>query len=154
MIKLKPSLAMRSLATLIIVFLVACSDSTPHDSNNNHEHSALTSSVGPSEMSLNNDQKWMMDEHTRLAFSTMVSSFFSVNHAALNKSELQAIGSQLQSDIDSLIQGCTMTEEPHHQLHLFLTAYIPTVDSLIENGQLENAKEVAYHLNNYSYYFQ
>mgnify|MGYP000730499350 CR=1 FL=1 len=142
---------------LVVTLLLSCSNDG-HDSNHNHAEevdSALNSSQSIlTGMTLNDGQKWMMDEHTRDSFSTMASSFLSTDHASLNNDHLKSIGLNLQGDVDNLIQACTMQEEAHAQLHIFLTGFIPAVNDLADNGQLENAQTVAHYLDKYDQYFQ
>ena len=142
---------------LLSPFLISCSEQNheAHQQEIQHtdEHS-ITSNDTLTEMGLNNDQKWMMDKHTRTTFSEMATSFFTVDHAAMNNDGWKKVGTNLQTDIDTLIQECTMTEEAHDQLHIFLTGYIPAVTALAEKGQLEDAKEVAHYLNGYQRFFK
>jgi len=145
---------------LLTLLLISCSEQNheSHQQENLHsEHSPLVSEVSSDtlkNMALNHDQKWVMDDHTRAIFIEMAASFSSFDHSAMDNDGLKKVGVNLQTDIDTLIQGCTMTEEAHDQLHIFLTGYIPAVTALSEKGQLEDAKEVAHYLNGYQHFFK
>ena len=147
------------LVGLLILLLISCGEKN-HEShqqqNLDTEHSQLpTASVDTlRDISLNQEQKWLMDDHTRAIFSEMAISFSSVDHSAMESDGLKIMGANLQTDIDTLIQGCTMVEKAHDQLHIFLTGYIPAVTALAKNGQLEDAQKVAHYLNGYDHYFQ
>ena len=103
---------------------------------------------------LNDGKKWQMDDHTRDSFAKMATSFVNVDAAALDAAGLKEAGSALRSDLDGLIQGCTMTGADHDQLHVYLMAYIPAVTALQESGRLEDAKKVQHYLAIYDDYFE
>tara|TARA_R110001592_G_scaffold16881_1_gene71347 strand:+ start:23325 stop:23798 length:474 start_codon:yes stop_codon:yes gene_type:complete len=105
-------------------------------------------------MSLNNDEKWEMDDHTRQSFAQMVELFLNTDIASLNNDELKSYGIALQKNLDDLIRGCTMEGEPHDQLHIFLMGYMPEVEELSNSGSQENAQNIQYYLENYSKYFK
>lgn len=105
-------------------------------------------------MSLNDGQKWAMDDHTRQSFDIMAKSFLSIDIYSLNNDALKAEGITLQNNVDGLIQGCTMEGNAHDQLHTFLMGYMPEVKALIETGSVENAKIIQLYLQNYSKYFK
>ncbi len=105
-------------------------------------------------MSLNNGEKWEMDDNTRQSFAQMAELFLNIDIASLNKDELKSQGIALQKTLDDLIRGCTMEGEPHDQLHIFLMGYMLEVDALANSGSQENAQNVQYYLENYSKYFK
>ena len=142
-------------------FLVSCSDE--HAA---HEHAEQTDladhadhaheSTGESleGLSLNDGDKWKMDDHTRSSFATMATSFLAQNHATLGTDGLKEVGASLRQDINSLIQGCTMAGASHDQLHVLLTGYIAAVDALAESGQLQDAVKVKHFLESYNDFFE
>ncbi len=142
---------------LISMALIAtCSDDhakAAHNETNSHadHQSSETQAVG---MTLNNGEKWPMDEHTRNSFSEMEEVFFNADHVALEGKGLKQLGSDLQADLDGLIKGCTMTGEAHNQLHVYLTGYIPAVQELSKTGNLEDAKKVKHYLEIYDDYLE
>jgi len=150
----------RIFISLLTLLLISCSEQN-HEAHQQEslapehvQHSSKMPTDTLGNMSLNQEQRWLMDEHTRAIFLEMAISFANYDHSAMDSDDLKKVGANLQTDIDTLIQGCTMTEEAHDQLHIFLTGYIPAVTALTENGQLEDAKKVAHYLNGYQHYFQ
>jgi hypothetical protein len=105
-------------------------------------------------LELNHGKKWDMDEHTRASFIKMAKLALDNEQISLDKEALKKIGSELRSNIDELIEGCTMTGGAHDQLHTYLTAYIPAVEELAQSGNAEDAKKVWHYLENYDEYFQ
>ena len=105
-------------------------------------------------MSLNNGEKWEMDNHTRQSFAQMAELFLNIDIASLNNGELKSQGITLQKNLDNLITGCTMEGEPHDQLHIFLMGYMPEVEELSNSGSQENAQNIQYYLENYFKYFK
>ncbi len=144
---------------ITIAFITSCSDDhakdthdetashSDHQSSENHE-------AGIEGMVLNNGRKWQMDEHTRASFTKMTGLFLKADHKSLEGDDLKQVGTDLQGDLDGLIQGCTMTGESHNQLHIYLTGYIPAVQALSKTGTLEDAKKVKYYLEIYDDYFE
>jgi hypothetical protein len=143
-------------------FLVSCSDE--HDAHEHAEqaehadhadHADHESTGKPLEgLSLNNGDKWEMDDHTRTSFAAMAATFASKDHAAMSTDDLKELGTSLRTDINGLIQGCTMTGDSHNQLHVFLTGYIAAVDELTESGQLQDAVKIKQFLHGYTEFFE
>ncbi len=143
-------------ALLISLFFNAGCDSDHSDAHSTDhqsvdsatDHSAhMHESSEESQITLNNGEKWLMDEHTRSMFKQMSSRLES---DAAGK----ALGELLKADLDKLIAGCTMTGEAHNQLHLYLSKVMPTIHSLAESGQTEQQEEVKHLLATYPNYFQ
>ncbi|MFW5447148.1 MAG: hypothetical protein ACKE8G_03325 [Methylophagaceae bacterium] len=139
--------------------LISCGDSSDEMTSDGHQqHSALeTGEVDYSkiaDMMLNNGQKWQMDEHTRSILAEMKTNITSIDISSSTTEELVALGKELTSQLDNLIQGCTMVDAEHDQLHIFLTGYIPALAELTETGCTESAEKVRHYLNNYNNYFE
>ncbi|MBL1321873.1 MAG: hypothetical protein COA63_012550 [Methylophaga sp.] len=151
---------MKSFFSLIAIlamsfFLISCSD----NSDEIHQQHATPDTVDVdyskiADMMLNNGKKWQMDEHTRSILAAMKVNITSLDLSSSTTEELQALGNKLTLQLDSLIQGCTMVDAEHDQLHIFLTGYIPALNELTETGCIESAEKVNYYLNNYSNYFE
>ena len=109
-----------------------------------HSHGAHHHALNKHELTLNEGQKWQMDEHTRKMSKQMKSTFFSADHSDLKS--LKSLGSNLQSQLDSLISGCTMTGKAHDQLHVFLSEHIPTISALTNAENYDTAKKNAIEL--------
>lgn len=139
--------------------LMTCSED--HAKVDHHEaaihadrQSSTNQESGMEGLSLNNGEKWEMDEHTRSSFIKMAGSFLNADHTSLEGEGLKQAGADLQLDLDGLIKGCTMTGDAHNQLHVYLTGYIPAVQALSESGKVEDAKKVKHYLEIYDDYLE
>jgi len=134
----------------IVIIFVGCGNKqenpTPEQTvvAEDHSHQMADSFAG---MKLNEDQKWMMDEHTRSSFKKMVASFKASDHSTV--AGLQNIGGELRGQVNELLKGCTMDGAAHNQLHIFMTGYIPAVDSLSSSVELETGKRQAMKIKEY-----
>lgn len=84
----------------------------------------------------------------------MAASFLDADPLSLEGEGLKKAGSDLQDQVNGLIQGCTMTGEAHGQLHVYLAGYIPAVAALAGSGRSEDAQKVKYYLEKYTEYFE
>lgn len=129
--------------TIPFLMLIACSN---HDKG--HEANAhIKAESDDLHISLDDGQKWVMDDHTRSTFKTMSER---INAGG----DFDELGKSLKSDLDSLIQGCTMTGEAHNQLHVYLTHLSPAIEKLSSNGSEESLKNVSELLEIYPDYFR
>jgi len=155
---------MKHISTIIgvfacLIFFTSCDDNIAesHAQQKSEKHSAqpvLAVNDGLEYLSLDNGQKWKMDEHTRTAFSEMAAFFLNSNYMSMDAKELEKIGIALKERVDVLIGGCTMSGQAHDQLHIYLMEYIPVVDALLTSGKAEDAKKVRYYLEQYIEYFE
>lgn len=150
---------MKSLFTLLTItaisfFVIACSESSAEEAHEHEQHSSQTPATKITNMTLNNGQKWQLDDSTRAILAQMKSTVKLANITSAQAEALKVLGQDLTLQLDNLIQGCTMQGAEHDQLHIFLTAYIPELKALTSTGSSEAAKNVDYYLNNYSHYFQ
>lgn len=123
---------------------------TAEHSHTKHHHTAKLA------LELNNGSKWEMDEHTRNMSKKMKQTFLTAEHA--NLESLNNLGKQLQSQLDVLIRGCTMTGEAHDQLHVFLSTHMPAIHALESASDYASAKKHAIELKHqfevYGEYFE
>jgi len=98
-------------------------------------------------MSLNNGEKWQMDEHTRRMIGQM-------NQRISSDLSGMALGLKLQDDLNELIAGCLMTGEAHNQLHAFLMQIMPVIDQLQAQGDFASEQRVSFLLDNYAHFFE
>jgi hypothetical protein len=109
-----------------------------------HEHQTETDEL---QISLNDGLRWEMDDHTRTMFKAMAGRIEAGG-------DVNVVGNGLKADLDSLIQGCTMTGEAHDQLHVYLSHLIPAIQEVSESGSDESLKNVEELLNEYPKYFE
>lgn len=137
---------------MIILSLIASqfalsTEKSAHDEHGSHEHSTQHKKHESPKLTLNQGNKWHMDEHTRKMFKVMV------QRTETNDTP-KALGELLNKDLQKLIKGCTMTGKAHDQLHLFLTPFIPAVRTLAHDGSEDKLHEVKNALKAYKYYFE
>ncbi len=106
-----------------------------------HGHAKHQHSASKLALALNNGSKWEMDEHTRTMSKQMKHTFLSAEHS--NLESLNKLGKKLQSQLDVLIRGCTMTGEAHDQLHVFLSTHMPAIHALESASDYASAKKKA-----------
>lgn len=112
-----------------------------------HEHPEVHAETGQLEIPLNDGQKWKMDDHTRSMFVAMTERVKAGGDAA-------EVGKGLKSDLDQLIQGCTMEGAAHDQLHVYLVSFIPAVEKAASTGSPESLKKAEDLLSKYPQYFE
>ncbi len=109
-----------------------------------HEHQVEADEL---QISLNDGLRWEMDDHTRTMFKAMAERIEAGG-------DVSTVGNGLKSELDRLIQGCTMTGEAHDQLHVYLSNLIPAIHEVSENGSDESLKNVEGLLKEYPKYFE
>lgn len=114
------------------------------EDNHSHGNSNLSSETSTYGLSLNNGDRWNMDEHTRTMSQKMKNTFFDADHSA--QASLNAVGMELQAQMKELIAGCTMQGKAHDQLHIFLNDHIPTISALSEADDYNSARTSAIQL--------
>jgi hypothetical protein len=141
------------LATLAIFMSFSIPGHASDEHHHDHEHSNAASLSG---LSLDNGKPWMMDEHTRKVSREMKTTFFEADHSKLKT--LNTLGKKLDTQLQELIAGCTMTGPAHDQLHVFLNDHMPTIAALSKAENLKTARESAIKLKgqfeSYQQYFQ
>lgn len=132
----------------ILVALVALSTTfAPYGytaDEHSHGHDSHVSAAAPANLSLNNGERWEMDDHTRAMSQKMQKTFFSADHSTLEG--LNTAGTALEQQLQELIAGCTMTGKAHDQLHVFLNEHVPTINALAKADEYASARENAIRL--------
>ncbi|MBT4036157.1 MAG: hypothetical protein HOB84_05535 [Candidatus Marinimicrobia bacterium] len=143
------------IALTTLTMLVNCSDDHVKKAESHDTHHKMAGQDDrPSGLVLNDGKKWKMDEHTRISFVKMADSFLNTDHASMETTELKSVGGELQTELNVLVKGCTMTGEAHDQLHVYLAGYMPAVKTLSQNGDMESAKQVKQYLEIYDDYME
>ncbi len=106
------------------------------------------------DLALDGDQKWMMDDHTRMVVGTMSDRFVGRELASSSTHDLEQLGEALSDDIQALIKGCTMSGPAHNELHKFLGHYLPAVNQLTTSGDAVHAARVQALLGVYGDHFE
>jgi hypothetical protein len=127
--------------TIVIVVLISCG-------GDQHQHDHHADEAHVPGLSLNGDQKWKMDDHTRTMFAAMSERMEQA------ETDPKAVGEALKADLDKLVRGCTMVGKSHDELHRFLIIYIPAINELSESGSSESLARVNLLLATYPKYFE
>lgn len=121
---------------------------TPSSANGTHEHAAPSGKA----LSLDHGNRWQADDHTRASVKRMQQTLAETDPAD------RTVGSTLQKQTDELIRGCTMTGEPHDQLHIWLNEFMPALNRMVEardDTQFAQLRgDVQHHLEEYDRYFK
>lgn len=112
----------------------AKADHAAHAAKADHAAKAGHGDEGP-KLSLNNGEKWPMDDHTRAALGKLEARL-KAGPASDDVAGHHALGRDLDAEVKALIQGCTMKGAAHDQLHVWLMAFIPAVGALQEGDDL------------------
>lgn len=98
-----------------------------------------TSHEKKSVYTLNGTEKWEMDSHTKRSIDNMNTLF--QNTAMLsNPADFNKFALSFETELDSMIKGCTMTGKSHDQLHLFIGEIFQPLENLKKDSILTDAK--------------
>lgn len=128
------------IVVIVLFSLVCCKKEAKTEAKKTVED---TSIVGTLSLKLNANQKWFVNEETHEGVTKMnaiISDF--------NKSEntnYKTLGDSLSKQTSYIIKNCTMTGEPHDQLHVVL---VPMLDEISIMRESKNDKESENALNN------
>jgi len=90
-------------------------------------------------MTLNDGQKWPLDDHTRAMFQKMNQA--SAGADASSVTGMNALGVEIRKQVDALIVGCRMEGPAHEQLHAFLMEFIPAAEALAKESDPKQAAQ-------------
>jgi hypothetical protein len=140
------------LSLLLWVLLSGCQK----EKETHEEHAAPEETGAQLELSLNEGEKWPMDEHTRNSINTINAIFDREEPSTVE--DYNAVGEETDAEMNNLIAGCTMEGAAHDQLHLFLGTFIPKVKALGAEKNIEEAgalyREIDQLLSYYDQYFE
>lgn len=124
------------LLTAIVLFLAYCNGAN-HKADTAHKHPAATTTKeatsvthmeAGTKLTLNNGQKWKLDEPTRKNIGELKGI---VDKAAAQPSpSYHQVATDLQASTDKLIGECRMSGPDHDALHLWLQEYLPALKEL------------------------
>ena len=102
---------------------------------------------------LDNGKKWKANKATHVGMGNMqklVAEF-----QASDTKDYRKLGESLQAETNTIIRKCTMTGEPHDQLHLVLNPMLGLVNKLVtgEGGSSE-VEALEKHLRDYHSHFE
>jgi hypothetical protein len=110
-----------------------------------HEHAAHKTIQADHDielgLALNDGEKWPTDEHTRLAAARLALRGDKATEIH-SQQEALVLAGDLDKELETLIQGCTMTGAAHDQLHVFLVALFQKVAALKEEKKLQELQRI------------
>lgn len=122
--------------TALVLFLSYCTGDR-HKADSGHQHSTVDTTGEPSpashmekgkELTLNDGQKWKLDEPTRKNMGEIKSI---VDKAAAQQApDYHQVAADLQASTDQLISQCRMSGPDHDALHVWLEGYMPALKEL------------------------
>lgn len=108
------------------------------------------------EIELDGSQKWEANEETTQGVHNMLRIM--ENTAVGPEMDFKALGTKLKSQINVVIQKCSMKGASHDNLHVFLMPLIEKVDALQKPNDIEKNKalvaSIYYNLEAYDSYFK
>lgn len=108
------------------------------------------------EIQLDGSQKWEANAETTQGVHKMLNIM--ENTAVGPEMDFKALGTKLKSEINVVIQKCSMKGASHDNLHVFLMPLIKKVDALQEENDIEKNKalvaSIYYNLEAYGSYFK
>lgn len=137
-----------------ILFLIACNQHTTSENivdSVNHEEAV--------QLSLNNGSKWKADTATNQRvqeLKVIVENFKIKPSPALN--DFTSLGNDVNSTLQKMIKGCTMTGADHEALHLWLEPLLKESKALQSTKDVDSAREnfnfIDAQINDYQTYFE
>jgi len=106
-----------------------------HGSDEHNHHSSSTATL-----SLNNGMLWQSDDHTRQSMQ-LINRILSQQGDIDSLDQYNEVGTEVYTELQNLIQGCTMKGPEHDQLHIYLGLLIPKIDSIREGRDLKVAEQ-------------
>ena len=125
-----------ALLTWILLSSAGCGHGHEDHGHAEHTPTAQEDHGSGAQLTLNGGEKWQVDEHTRES-ATKIAELVEGVQTLHSTSDAQALGKALDEELDTLVRRCTMTGPAHDQLHVFLVALFPKVETLKAESDLE-----------------
>ncbi len=126
-----------NIAFLTWILLCSAGCGHGHEDHGHAEHAPAQESHGSGAgLTLNGGEKWQVDEHTRES-ATKIAELVDGAQTLHTASDARALGKALDEELDTLVRRCTMTGPAHNQLHVFLVALFPKVETLKAENDIE-----------------
>jgi len=121
------------LLTTLVVVSVSCRQTTQKQSKETaSSDSAQTNAANPYQIALNNGEKWKVDAPMMQTIRKMEQAINTFDSSSTDSYKTLAM--QLQADIETLTNGCTMKGQGHDELHKWLLPYIDKVNAFAGAG--------------------
>lgn len=108
------------------------------------------------EIQLDGKSKWLANKETTQGVNNMLNIL--ENTTVGPEMNFKALGTKLKSEINVVVQECSMKGPSHDNLHVFLMPLIEKVDALQQENDIEKNKalvaSIFYNLEAYATYFK
>ncbi|MFC2088364.1 hypothetical protein ACFLSX_02095 [Calditrichota bacterium] len=125
------NIVLKLMAILFLVLIYSCTEK-----QSQKETTANNTQKPQMKFTLNNDQKWQMDAHTRNSLKN-IDSILIAKDQLTSTEDYKTLGNEINNELLSLIQDCTMEGPAHDQLHVFLGYFYPLVQDLKNENSVE-----------------
>ena len=142
----KPTLL---LAAAMLALFSGCSPGEHKDGHHNEEGEHVGT---PALVQLDNGKKWLANIETTQGMQSMAQMV----DTALSNPDATAVSikENLLSGFTEILDKCTMTGEPHEQLHHYLVPLKEDIERLDEGNKEEVLADIKAYLDTYKNYFE
>lgn len=132
------------LLSILLIFFVACNDSNnelsesiAHEHNSSEHDNHTNNEI--QELTLNNGEKWKIDESTRFHTSNLVKIVEEFeNQNSTNLDSYHKFADKMLLELQELINKCTMDGKDHDALHLWLEPVLNETKSIKNSDNINN----------------
>ena len=148
------------LALLITASFISCEQSNKKETDSKHEETkseeATEHHVAETVLSLDNGKLWEANVETTNGIENMINLMASFSDKE-NVESYTTLKEGLEKEFGEIITNCSMTGEPHNQLHNYLVPIVETFKGLASDDLAickENFENLNKHLSKYDAYFK
>lgn len=129
---------MKKIAHLIpLLFAAILFGCDAESTKSSTEKTEVTDQNTPHDLSLNNGERWMVDDHMMQIIKEIEEAVVSFDGNQLN--EIEELAVHISDLIDELTSNCTMEGQAHDELHKWLLPFIDLSDELSNSEDVPSA---------------
>ena len=129
---------------------------TPSTITDNSEDFEVYKNSWINEIKTNNTEKWLANNETNEGVENMINSLNTIKTNTLE--DYKILAKELNLNKNYIIKNCTMTGEPHENLHVWLLPLMAKIEALSEAKTIKEAAKLkqstAENINKYNTYFK
>ncbi|NER18963.1 hypothetical protein [Spongiivirga citrea] len=132
----------------LLSFLISSCDKKEKDKTTTDEVSYENS------LTLNNGEKWLANKETTVGMENMAKLVAGV---IPGETDAKALAESLEMEFKLIVSKCTMTGEPHDQLHYYILPLKDKIDALKSSDESEKKamlEDITSHIKMYKTYFK
>ncbi|SFN75258.1 hypothetical protein SAMN04487989_103195 [Bizionia echini] len=130
-----------ALSVLSVLFLTCKNESRATNSASEDQKTSISDTL---QLTLNNDEKWLVNAETHEGVKNMNAHIKQFN--SRRSENYQELGLKLSKQTSYIIKNCTMTGNPHDQLHVVLVPMLDEISVLRESNNLISCKKAVTNL--------